>query len=160
MWCCIGEAACFIFGIVTLVKGQLKLSANRVVTGGVARVIGALMMMPLILGLGGEFLYGAYVGFTTARQGKEIDPQKMQAELFPIALGFQAVGGGVPLLIALVLALSFSQPPRPARDEYEDDDYDDRPRRRKHDDDEDEEEDDDRPPRRSTRDDDEHIKER
>jgi hypothetical protein len=45
MLCCIAEIAMFVFGIIALVKGSFKLSANKVVQGGPARVIGVILLL-------------------------------------------------------------------------------------------------------------------
>jgi hypothetical protein len=166
MLCCIGELICLIFGIIALVKGEFKLSANRVVRSGPARLIGVLLLLPLLFGTGGEAVFGGLLAARAIQQGKQFDPQDVKGAT-PTLLLIHGLGGGLPLLIALIVALATASPPRrPRRDDYDDDDYDDddRPRRRRPRDGEGEDEDgdDDRPRRRRDDDDkaDEHIKER
>lgn len=170
--CCIAEIACFVLGIVALVKGEIQLSANRVVRAGPARIVGVLLL-PLIIGQGGAFVYGFAVGankgIQMAQQGKqgfnEADKAALEKEIQTPALVIALAGSLLPLLLALVIALATAGPRRPVRHDYDDDDdEDDRPhRRRSRHDDEDEEDEDDRPRRRRRDDDDdradEHIKE-
>jgi hypothetical protein len=163
--CCIAEIAAFVFGIIAIVKGRFSLTRNRVVQGAPARVIGVLLMMPLILGQGGELVYGAAIGarrgFERAREGKQFGPadvQDLQKDVIGPALVINIVGSALPLLLAFAIAVAKAEVPerpsrrrrRPRLDDDEDDEELDRRRRRR---DEDEEEDDydDRPRRRRPR---------
>jgi hypothetical protein len=154
MLCCIVEIACLVFGIVTLVRGKFNLSGSRVVEGGPARLIGVLLLLPLILGQGGEFVYGLYKGVQLGARGQQPDMAKLQQELLVPALIINAIGGGIPLILALVIALTNAQPvrPKPELDEFDEEEEDDRPSRRR---DRDEEEDEDDRPRRRSRSEDE-----
>ncbi len=162
MLCWIAEIIIVVFGIVILVKGEVKLSPNRVVPRVPSRIIGGLLVLAIILGQGGAIIYGAVVGakkgVELAKQGKQFKPEDveaLQAELVMPAIIINVVGHALPIVVALVIAMVTAVPARrkkPRRD-LDDDDDDDRPRRRKGRDDE--EEDDDRPRRRRNREDDE-----
>ena len=65
MLCCFGEIGVFIVGIVLLVRGTINLTPSRVVRGAPARVIGVLLMLPLVLGQGSEAVYGFAIGAQT-----------------------------------------------------------------------------------------------
>jgi hypothetical protein len=70
MLCCIAEIAMFALGIVALVKGSVKILSGREVRGGPARVIGALLLLPLVLGQGGEVVYGVIIAAQAALKGE------------------------------------------------------------------------------------------
>ncbi len=167
--CCIAEIIAFIFGIVITVRGTVKLSSSRVVEGPWARVIGVLLMLPVTLGQGGEFLYGAAIGaqrgFERAKQGKQFgaaDVQDLQKDIIGPALIINLAGSVIPLLLALGIGLAKAEVrtdrlrrrrrPRPEDDEYdEDDDEEFAVRRRRRDADEDEQDEDDLPQRKRRR---------
>ncbi len=153
MLCCIAELACMIFGIIALVKGEFKLSANRVVRSGPARIIGALLLIPFVIGVGGEVLIGGAAGLNAAQQGKQFDAKDFQEKNVTTIVVIHVIGSAIPLLIALCIALATAGPPARRRRFDEDDDDDDRPRRRRRRDDDEDEDDDDRPRRRRTVDD-------
>jgi hypothetical protein len=164
--CCIGQVAILVFGLIALIKGEFKLSANRVVSGGAARVVGALLLLSLALGPGGAFMYGFVVGankgMQMAKQGKQqfnqADKAALEEEIRTPAIIITLAGTAVPLVAALIVAIAASAPVRrPVRDDFEDEDVEDRPPRRRNG----EDDEDDRPSRRHRRDDegDEHIKE-
>jgi hypothetical protein len=166
---CIGDLIMFILGLVVLIKGRVKLTSSRGVEGGVARLIGVILMSALLLGMvlpvgiafaviGGDALkfaqqqQGAGKGDMTPEQQKALEDKAKQIET-PVNLLTWA-GSGVPLLAAIILAAVCSKPlgktRRATADRYEDEE--DRPRRRRRDDEEDEDED---RPRRRRRDEDE-----
>jgi hypothetical protein len=148
MLCCIAEIASFVFGILALVKGRFALTGTRVVEGASARVIGVLLLCPLIIGQGGGVAYAFVWMMQHAAQGQAVDLNNLQAVQTQLAtplLIINVAGSAVPLLIALVIAVANARPIRPGRsrrvdeeDDY-DDDYperrgDDEPRRRPPDD--------------------------
>jgi hypothetical protein len=154
--CCGAEIGMLIFGIITLVKGNFALSGSRVVQGVPARVIGVLLLVPLIAGQGGEAIMGMMWGIDKGLQGQPVNIQDAMKDLQSKALIINAIATGVPLLAVLVIALSTAGPPTKRRrartdlDDADDDEQnDDRPRRRspRADDDDD----DDRPRRRRAR---------
>ena len=57
--CCIIQIVMFVYGIVTLVKGNFSLASNRVVTGWPSVVVGLLLLLTLPLNL----LFGIGYGF-------------------------------------------------------------------------------------------------
>jgi hypothetical protein len=52
----------FIFGLIALIRGEFSLTRSRVVRSGPARIIGALLLLPLLLGTVGAFALGAVYG--------------------------------------------------------------------------------------------------
>ena len=132
MLCCIADIVAFVFGIVALIKGEFSLSGNKVVRSGPARIIGVLLLLPLILGMGGEMVYGAIKGFELAQQGKQMDMAAFQRENQIPALVIHGIGAGLPFLAALIVALVSAGPKEEKRRREWDDD--DRPRRRLSDD--------------------------
>jgi len=132
MLCCLAEIGCFIFGITTLVKGKFTLTANKVVSGAPARVIGGLLLLPLLIGQGGGALYGLLWGIQQGAKGVQVDMARAARELETTAIIINVVGTAVPLLIALIVGLVNARPAAPKRrfDEFEDDEEDyRRPRR-------------------------------
>jgi hypothetical protein len=105
MLCCIAEIAMFVFGIIALVKGSFKLSANKIVQGGPARVIGVILLLPLILGQGGGVLvamaYGIQVG---ARDASDL--KGLETTLVVLNIGVTAV----TLLAAIGIAAACASP--------------------------------------------------
>ncbi len=59
---CILETGMLVWGIVILATGQMKLGANKVVTGLRARVIGMMFLMPLPVVITVESLFEHFVG--------------------------------------------------------------------------------------------------
>lgn len=144
-----------VFGIITLVKGSFPLSQSRVVQGVPARVIGALLCVPLVFGQGIELIMGAMWGVEQGMQGREVNFVDAVKELQTKALVINAVAVVVPLLIVVVIAISTAQPASKtkARRRHEDNEYDeedigDRPRRRPRDQDDEIYDDRPRPPTR------------
>jgi hypothetical protein len=62
---CVIEIGLFIFGIMMLITGKMKLSAGRVVEGTPARLLGLLALVPLPLAL----VVGAIYTATVVMQG-------------------------------------------------------------------------------------------
>ena len=148
MLCCIAEIGAFVFGMIALVSGKFKLSRTKVVQGAPARIIGVVLLMPIVLGQGGSIIYGFFVGArkgaAVAAQGKTLTPadvEEMKKELETPLIVFNLVVGGISLVAALGIALATAQAPaRPRRrdeDYDEDDDEDRRPRRSRDDEDDD-----------------------
>jgi hypothetical protein len=135
--CCIAELICLVFGIVVLATGKIKLTGSRIVKGVPARIIGVLLLLPLVLGTGGAAIYGAMVSFQAAQAnpGNPPDTAALAKQLETPVLIINIVGGGIPLVAAFILALVNAKPgekPRPKREEDEFDETDeDRPRRRR-----------------------------
>jgi hypothetical protein len=126
MLCCLAEVGCFVFGIVTLVKGKFTLTANKVVSGAPARVIGGLLLLPLLIGQGGGAIYGLIWGIRQGAKGAQVDFAQAARELETPALIINIVGTAVPLLLALIIGLVNAKPAAPKRrfDEFEDDEED------------------------------------
>lgn len=98
---CALEIGLLIWGIVTLIKGRLTVSKNKVVTGGRARLIGVIMLLPLPL----AFIMGAIIGVTKAANNQSADMTD------PVLIGVEAaiVLGLGALAIVLGLILGESQ---------------------------------------------------
>lgn len=88
-----------IGGIIALVKGEVAFSKTRKVTGGKARIIGVIMILPLPL----IFVFGFAYGIMLAASGDtEIDttsPVLIMLEVIPI------LGCG---LLAVILGMMWS----------------------------------------------------
>src|SRR5262245_11208492 len=91
------EIALLCIGISALVTGRFRLSANRVVYGGTARVLGLIALMPFPLAFCGGFC----VGFQQGLQGKtSTDPESQ-----PILIAFEV--GSVVVCSVLVYTLGW-----------------------------------------------------
>lgn len=155
MFCCLLELASFACGVVLLVRGQMTFTSTRLVQGRPARAIGVLLMLPLFLSQGGELLCGLIWALQQALQNRP--PQSLREilqELQPILL-IHLAGDGIPLLLALLVAVLYARPaapqsseetsPRQRPEHFEDEGETFRPRL--WDEDEDEDWDEDLPPR-------------
>jgi len=60
-----------ILGVVTLIRGKVSLTNNRVVTGGPAYIVGALFVLPFPLSFG----VGVLMGMQRAAEGRPMDEQ-------------------------------------------------------------------------------------
>jgi hypothetical protein len=118
------EIGMLIWGIIALSTGKFMLTRNKVVYGPMARVIGAVLILPLPVAL----VVGLAVGVGFAAAGKQFNFE--QAKLFsPIEAGIIFVC----FLIAMGIALATGVPVRKKRipqDEEYFDDVEDRPGRR------------------------------
>ena len=150
------ELAMLVWGLVCLCVGKFAFSANHVVSGARARIMGVLLMLPFPI----QFIMGFMIGFILAVEnpGAPVIFDAGSEQLMNM--------GSMGILITCVvstmlLGLGAGPPPSPSRRTrpMDDDDYDDdRPRKRRHADDEDEdrprkrrhadEEDDDQPRKR------------
>jgi hypothetical protein len=122
--------AMLIFGIIAFVKGEFKLTRNRVVRRGPAYAIGAMLILPLPLSFGVGLVYGAML---TARH-EQLDVKQLSEKLAPIELGIDVFC----LLVALTIAAVTAKPVRkrrPVEDDYEDQYQEDEPRKRRRDED-------------------------
>jgi hypothetical protein len=161
--CCAAEIGMLAFGIFALIRGRFALSSNRVVQGTPARIIGGLLLLPLIVGQGGEITLGAMWGIERGMKGQPVDfqaaVQEAGRDLTTKVLVLNGIAVAVPLIAVVIISLVTAKPPKKKkrrRDEDSvDDDYerdDERPRRRRERDKYDDEEN--RPPRRRDRRDD------
>ncbi|HJT77548.1 MAG TPA: hypothetical protein VJ739_10145 [Gemmataceae bacterium] len=120
---CILELGMFAAGIVLLVAGKLPVTANREVRGASARVVGAIFLLPLLIGGVGGFAYGFVVGaqkgFERAaqHQNRPMTPQEyqqMQQEIrqkvMMPALVLEIGSTVVSLLLGVGIALATMQP--------------------------------------------------
>lgn len=150
--------ALIVVGIMALIRGQMKFSNTKVVTGTPAYVLGVLSLFPLPLALAAASIYSA--GQFAKNPGRDPD------DMMWTVIGIQAaivLGGGV---LICIVGFAIGRPPekerrrrrdedssdddaRPTHRYRRDEDDEDRPRRRYQDQD-----DDDRPHRRRTRRDD------
>jgi len=93
-----------IVGIIALVRGRFKLSKNKEVTGGKARLVGLILLAPFPL----AFCAGILLAIGS---GGNIDPTT--ALVVEVGLVF----GG--LITAIVVALAVAKPPQaPAATQY------------------------------------------
>jgi hypothetical protein len=93
--CLFVEIAMLLFGGAVLIKGTLKLTRRRIVSGIPARFIGLLMMVPLPFNLGSIFMIS-----TAARRQEALVGLMIASELI--------VTLSVPVL-CLLLAVVFSK---------------------------------------------------
>ena len=94
-----------IFGIVTLVKGRISLTRNKVVSGTPAYAIGILLTatLPIVIVFG--FCLGLYLGMQAASHGRAP----------PTAMDFIWVDAAVVLImaaLAVIIAVASGKPPR------------------------------------------------
>jgi MFS superfamily sulfate permease-like transporter len=137
------ELLLFICGIVLIAAGKIPISKTKAVEGVVARLLGLLAMLPLVLMIGIGFVYGVIM----ARRGA--DPKPVQDKMVVIAvfeLGFTLIVVGLIVGIAVMAAKETGdgrrrRKRRRRRDEDEDDE-EDQPRKRSRRDDEDDDRDD------------------
>ena len=87
----------FIVGIIALVRGRFKLSKNKEVTGGKARLVGLILLAPFPL----AFCAGVLLAIAS---GGNVEPST--ALLVDVSLTF----GG--LITAIVVALAVAKPPQ------------------------------------------------
>jgi hypothetical protein len=149
--CCVAEIGMLIFGIIALVTGKFSLTRSRVVQGTAARIVGAVLVLPLPLGLLVGVVMGVGLGINAAKQGKQGLDQAELAKLQPKITIIEGSLIAVCFFTALGIALATAKPPkkkRRRRDEDEEYDDEDRPRRRAVREEEDE---DDAPPARRRR---------
>jgi len=99
------EIGMLIMGIVALVKGKISLTANRVVYGIPARIIGALLMLPLPLVFGGVMVLGVFM----AAQGKPVDRENLRPPAAIMEISILVIIGITVVVIGLATA---GKPPR------------------------------------------------
>jgi hypothetical protein len=135
MLCCAAEIGMLVFGIIALVKGKFSLTRSRVVHKVPARIIGVILVLPLIIGQGVSFAVIFIDISKEAARGKQMTFQEGFQEGEKLSGPLVLVNGivtGVCMGAALVIALATARPPKKRRRIAEDEeDYDDRPRRRR-----------------------------
>jgi hypothetical protein len=129
MLCCLAEIGCLVFGIIALVMGKFKLTGSRWVQGTPARLIGVLLLLPLIIGYGGEAIYGAIVAVKWAKEGKDVagNLAAIQKEIQGTVTIIH-IAGGIPLIAAFIVALVKAKPMgklprRQKKEEVEEEDF-------------------------------------
>jgi len=123
------EVILLVWGIVILVKGKLNVTAKKMIVGAPARWMGAIMLLPITLGL--VFAFGW--AFVLVAQGRNPDPKEMQVTAAIVEGSIL----GVCLIIIFLIGIAAEKVPvvkpekrRPrAEEEYEEDYYEDRRRR-------------------------------
>lgn len=140
--CCIAELAMFAFGLFALIKGQFSLTGSRVVEAVPARIIGIILLLPLLIGQGSGLIIGVVKGVQMGSQGKEFtmqDAMSLQGPLLAINGGVTALCFVAVLIIGIVAAKPVKSKRRRVPDEV-DELEEDRPRRRRQRDEYDEDE--------------------
>jgi hypothetical protein len=101
--CVLAELGMTIFGIVTLVKGQIRVSGKNTVRGVPAYLIGGLLTstIPIMFALG--FAFGLFVGIT----GRDMDAPEMRT----IFAGLEVAGVLSILLTCLFASWMFGSEP-------------------------------------------------
>jgi hypothetical protein len=115
--CCIPELAMLVLGVFTLVNGSFRMSQERVVWGVPARIIGALLLVPMFL----EFVISITTVFVYAAQQKPLDPPNLKWLVLTNA-GILLGTCVVILGIGLATAEPLEEPKSPSESEYEGDD--------------------------------------
>ncbi len=100
----VAEIFMLVFGIMALVTGKFTLTRARVVTGVPARVVGAILVLPLPLALVMGFLLGAVL----VAQGKQITRDEVQKYAAPLELGIILIC----MLTAVIVAAITAHPPQ------------------------------------------------
>jgi hypothetical protein len=168
--CCIAEIAMLVFGIIALVKGKFSLTGSRVVRAVPARIIGVILLLPLVIGQGVSLAVITIQVSKLAAQGKQMSYEEGWQEGMRLSGPLTLVNGiitGVCLFAALGIAIGTAKPPKSKRRRIREEEYDDyedtRPRRRRIEEDDDDDEpryrrrridqdsDDEDPPRRRRR---------
>jgi hypothetical protein len=111
--CCVLEIAMLIWGIVALATGKFMVTRNKVVYGPMARVIGAILMLPLPV----SFFIGILIGVGFAAQGKKFDMAKAQV-FSPIELGIVVLCFAAAMAIALATGKPVRKKRIPQDEEY------------------------------------------
>jgi hypothetical protein len=151
------EIAMIVMGIIALIRGEMKFSANKYVYGTAARLLGILALLPLPI----AFCIGFVVGATEAVNNPNVNQAEfMEKHRTTLVITEVVIVLGTALLL-FTIGFLIGEPPlskrpkrrRRRRDEEEFDDEDERPRsrRRREEDENDIEEE---PRRRRNRDDD------
>lgn len=96
---CIGELATLVLGVFTLVNGAFRLSRDRVVWGVPARVIGALLLLPLFV-LFGALMTASLVFSIQGRQPDEDDARRLFITILGIDVALLIVIFGIALATA------------------------------------------------------------
>jgi hypothetical protein len=120
---CLGELAAFVYGIVVLAMGKITISSNKVVLGAPARIIGAILLLPLIIGQGAGFIIGVVIGSQKASKGQQFSAADVEHLEIPLLV----LNGAVFVLSFIAIAFivsAYSGPKIPERrDYYGDQDY-------------------------------------
>jgi hypothetical protein len=98
----IAQIALLVWGIIVMVRGQIAFSNTKVVRGGSARLVGALIILPLPLSVAIVFAYGMYLGV----KEQEIEIRHIEW----VGMVIQLCVYGVCLLSAIVLDLLLAKP--------------------------------------------------
>src|SRR5437899_1842573 len=83
MWILIMEISLLCLGVRAIATGKFRLSTDRVVYGGAARVLGLIAMMPMPL----AFCAGFAVGFVRGYQGQTLTDPSVRLTLTAIEAG-------------------------------------------------------------------------
>jgi hypothetical protein len=103
MACIITEVCLLVLGIITLVKGQINISKDKMVVGVPARWIGAVLLLPLPLSLAVGFGWGIIL----AAQGRIPDRKELQTTGAIIEISIFAVC----ILAAVIIAAASEKVP-------------------------------------------------
>jgi len=115
---CIAELGMLVLGIVLLVLKRLKVSRDTELGPGATRLLGFTLMLPLILGQGGGFVYGFTVGLKKGAQTKgrpmtqaDIESLKKEIEQPALIINVAATAGSALFALFVVVAGTRSIPP-------------------------------------------------
>jgi hypothetical protein len=129
---CVIEIGLFIFGIIMLITGKMKLSAGRVVEGTPARLLGLLALLPLPLCVVVGLIYGVTVAMQNPNAPNDFAFGSRQTIIITVIEAVITLG-----TLAAVLGIGYAVGKAPVDkrqrlvDEWDDEEDDDRPRRRK-----------------------------
>jgi hypothetical protein len=112
--CCFAEIAMFVFGVIALVKGSFSLSRSRVVKDVPARVIGAVLLLPLPVGQGIGFLWGLAIGMEKGAKGQQVTAEDIRPIEKTLTIINVAVAS-VCLVAAVAIAVATAQPAKKKR---------------------------------------------
>jgi hypothetical protein len=112
--CLVLQIVMFVFGIVTLIRGQIKVAPSMVVRGPMARLIGLVLLIPLPL----AFAIGLVIGVGLAAQGKGV--KDMPGWIVAVEPSIVVVC----FILVLILGFVSREPAKKKRDLGFDDDAD------------------------------------
>ncbi len=105
------ESALAFVGVVALIGGRFPWTRNRVVEGGPARVVGCLLLLPLIVGTGGALAFRLAVEDQAFTEDRDLTPDEIQG-LSGTSLGLHITATVAAVALLIRIAANNAKPPR------------------------------------------------